>query len=68
MNNQEEIEGLKIHAVVTVFVIIILIAINLLVIPEFLWFILPLLGMSIGLAVHYYFGVNLTNKIGKING
>ena len=56
----------KIHALVTVFVIIILIAINLLVMPEFLWFILPLLGMSIGLAVHYYFGVHLANKIGKI--
>jgi hypothetical protein len=61
MNNQEEIKGFRIHAGVTVFVLAILIVVNLLVVPEFLWFLFPLLGMSVGLAVHYYFGVHLTN-------
>jgi hypothetical protein len=57
MNNKEEMKGFKIHAAVTVFVLALLIGINLLVIPEFLWFLFPLLGMTIGLIVHYYFGI-----------
>jgi hypothetical protein len=61
MNSQEKMKGFRIHAAVTVFVLAILIVVNLLVVPEFLWFLFPLLGMSVGLAVHYYFGVHLTN-------
>jgi hypothetical protein len=61
MNNQEEMKGFKIHAAVTVFVLAILIVLNLFFVPEFLWFLFPLLGMSVGLVVHYYFGVHLTN-------
>jgi hypothetical protein len=57
MNNREEMKGFKIHAAVTVFVLAILIVVNLVVVPEFLWFLFPLFGMAIGLAVHYYFGV-----------
>jgi hypothetical protein len=57
MNNKEEMKGFKIHAAVTVFVLALLIGINLLVVPEFLWFLFPLLGMTIGLIVHYYFGI-----------
>jgi hypothetical protein len=63
MNNQEEIKGFKIHALVTVFVLVLLITVNLIVVPEFLWFLFPLFGMSIGLAVHYYFGVHLSSSI-----
>jgi hypothetical protein len=62
MNNKEEMKGFKIHAAVTVFVLALLIGINLLVVPEFLWFLFPLLGMTIGLAVHYYFGVYMTSS------
>jgi hypothetical protein len=60
MNNQEEIKGFKIHAAVTVFVLAILFIVNIIVVPDFLWFLFPFFGMSIGLAVHYYFGVHLT--------
>jgi hypothetical protein len=64
MNNKEEMKGFKIHAAVTVFVLALLIFINLLVVPEFLWFLFPLLGMTIGLAVHYYFGVYINSQAG----
>lgn len=59
VNKQEEMKGFKIHAIVTIFVIMLLVIVNLLVVPEFLWFVFPLFGMSFGLAVHYYFGVHL---------
>ena len=57
MNYNEEMKGFKTHALVTIFVLTILIAVNLVFVPEFLWFVFTLLGMSIGLAVHYYFGI-----------
>jgi hypothetical protein len=62
MDNQEEMKGFKIHAIVTIFVLALLIIVNLFVVPEFLWFLFPLLGMTIGLAVHYYFGVYMTSS------
>jgi 2TM domain len=34
-----------------------LIAINLLFVPQFLWFVFPLVGWGSGLAIHYYLGV-----------
>jgi 2TM domain len=34
-----------------------LIAINLLFVPQFLWFGFPLVGWGSGLAIHYYLGV-----------
>ena len=36
----------------------ILIAINLLFVPQVLWFIFPLVGWGSGLAIHYYLGVH----------
>jgi hypothetical protein len=36
----------------------ILIAINLLFVPQFLWFVFPLVGWGSGLAIHYYVGVH----------
>jgi hypothetical protein len=54
---EEEKKGFRIHASVTIFVLIILFAINLVFVPEFLWAIFPLIGMSIGLIMHYNFGV-----------
>lgn len=36
----------------------ILIAINLLFVPQFLWFVFPLVGWGSGLAIHYYLGVH----------
>ena len=35
-----------------------LIAINLLFVPQFLWFVFPIVGWGSGLAVHYYLGVH----------
>jgi hypothetical protein len=40
----------------------ILIAINLLFVPQFLWFMFPLVGWGAGLAIHYYFGVHMTPR------
>ena len=36
----------------------ILIAINLLFIPQFLWFVFPLVVWGAGLTIHYYLGVH----------
>jgi hypothetical protein len=44
----------------------ILIAINLLFVPQFLWFTLPLVGWGAGLAIHYYLGVSTApRRIGR---
>ncbi len=52
-------KGLIIHSAVTVVASVILAAVNLTFVPQFPWFIFPVLGMSIGVAVHYLFGVRL---------
>jgi hypothetical protein len=49
--------GLLIHAVITAVVWAILIPINVLVAPEFPWSVFVVAGMSIGLLIHYLFGV-----------
>ncbi len=48
----------------TAYVIVnsLLIAINLLLVPQFPWFIFPLAGWGIGLTFHYTFGVHLIDK------
>jgi hypothetical protein len=48
--------GLRVHATVYAIVIPILITLNLLVVPEFLWFFFPMTGWGIGLTMHYLFG------------
>lgn len=40
-----------------------LITINLLFVPQFIWFIFPLIGWGIGLAMHYTFAVRLFDWI-----
>jgi hypothetical protein len=45
--------GLAIHAIVTVLVWAALIAINVVVAPQFPWSPFPVVGMGIGLAFHY---------------
>jgi hypothetical protein len=54
---EEEKKGFKAHAVVTLFVVSLLAIINLTYFPEYLWFLFPLAGMTIGLSAHYYFGI-----------
>lgn len=56
---KEAKKGLIAHAAVISAVSIVLGAVNLTFTPEFPWFIFPVLGMSIGVAVHYVFGVRL---------
>ncbi len=48
----------------TAYVIVnsLLITINLLLVPQFPWFVFSLVGWGIGLTFHYVFGVHLINK------
>ena len=55
----EEIKGFYAHLIVFVIVNAVLIAINLLVTPGFLWFLIPLCGWGIGLFFHAVFGFGL---------
>lgn len=54
---EEGRRGLTIHAVITVLVAIGLIVLNITVATEFPWSIFPVVGMTIGLAAHWYFGL-----------
>lgn len=49
-------KGWRIHATVYAIVIPVLITVNLLLVPEFLWFFFPMAGWGIGLTVHYVMG------------
>jgi len=46
--------GLKAHAAVVAAVNTVLFAVNMLFVPEFLWFIFPLIGTTAGLVAHYF--------------
>jgi hypothetical protein len=74
MNNQQEMKryeedmlGFKIHAGVTIFVLAILFIVNLIFVPEFLWAIFPLIGMTLGLSMHYLFGVKANEPKHTVN-
>jgi len=54
---RREKKAFTIHSIAYVISNSILIAINLLFVPQFLWFAFPLVGWSSGLAIHYYLGV-----------
>jgi hypothetical protein len=49
--------GFRIHALVTVVVLVGLVALNVFVASELPWAIFPAVGMSIGLWFHWFFGV-----------
>jgi hypothetical protein len=49
--------GFRIHALVTVAVLALLVALNVFVASELPWAIFPAIGMSIGLWFHWFFGV-----------
>ena len=55
--HEESRRGFTIHAVVTAIVCVGLIALNVFVASGFPWAIFPVVGMSIGLYVHWRFGV-----------
>ena len=54
---RDAVAGLRVHALVTAIVMLALVAVNVFVADEFPWAIFPLVGMTIGLVAHWYFGV-----------
>ncbi len=50
--------GLRIHAAVTVAVVLGLAVLNAFVAPEFPWSVFPAFGMGLGVWFHWYFGVH----------
>jgi hypothetical protein len=59
---RREKKAFTIHAIAYAIGNSILIAINLLFVPQFLWFVFPLVGWGSGLAIHYYLGVRTTPR------
>jgi hypothetical protein len=57
MAAQEATTGLRVHAAICGVVCVGLVLLNVLVASEFPWAIFPVLGMSIGLSAHWWFGV-----------
>ena len=57
MAAREAATGLRVHAGITAVVCVGLVLLNVLVASEFPWAIFPVLGMAIGVAAHWYFGV-----------
>jgi hypothetical protein len=55
-------KGMMAHAIVYVCVSVLLATINLLLVPNVIWFIYPVIGMGIGLAMHYLFGIVLFTR------
>jgi hypothetical protein len=55
-------KGLMVHAGITAVVSIVLAIVNLTFVPQFVWFVFPVAGMSIGVAAHYVFGVRLAPR------
>ena len=55
----QEIKGFYAHLIVYIVVNAVLVLINLLVTPRFLWFLFPLIGWGIGLLFHAVFGFGL---------
>lgn len=51
-----------VHAAVYVLVNILLLVINLVFVPQFLWFFFPLVGWGIGLTMHYLFAVRFVGR------
>lgn len=54
-----ELRGFYAHLIVFVIVNLILVIINLVTTPRFLWFLIPLLGWGVGLFFHAVFGFGL---------
>lgn len=56
MRCREEKRGFRIHLIVCLCVVPVLAAVNLVFVPQFLWFFFPLFGWGFGLTMHYVFG------------
>jgi hypothetical protein len=55
-------KGFKINLTAYAVVNSMLVTINMLTVPQFPWFLFPLLGWGFGLTMHYNFGVRLLGK------
>jgi hypothetical protein len=55
---RRERKAFTIHAIAYAIGNSILIAINLLFVTQFSWFVFPLVGWGSGLAIHYYLGIS----------
>lgn len=62
MQTEAARRGFFVHAVVYALVQATLITINLVVVPDFIWFPFPLIGWGIGLAMHYLFGFRWVDR------
>jgi len=57
MRRREEERGFRMHRRVYLIVVPLLAVVNLVFVPQFLWFLFPLAGWGLGLTMHYVFGV-----------
>lgn len=55
--HEEGRRGFVVHAAITALVCVGLVVLNVFAASEFPWSIFPVIGMSIGLYVHWYFGI-----------
>ena len=62
LQTQAARRGFLVHAVVYGLVQAALITINLVVVPDFIWFPFPLIGWGIGLTMHYLFGFRWVDR------
>jgi hypothetical protein len=58
-------KGWIVHTAITGIVSMVLVVVNLTLVPQAIWFVFPVVGMSIGVAVHYFLGVRLAPKFMK---
>jgi len=57
MDKEERISGFRVHRKVYIGVSLLLITLNLIFVPEFIWFIFPVIGMGLGLGLHYFLAI-----------
>jgi hypothetical protein len=62
MRRREEKRGFRIHLIVYLCVVPVLAVVNLVFVPQFLWFFFPLFGWGFGLTMHYIFGYRRLEK------
>lgn len=62
VERKENRKGLVAHAVVVTMVGLLLATVNMLLMPEFVWFVFPAVGMSAGVALHYLFAILLYDR------
>jgi uncharacterized membrane protein YdbT with pleckstrin-like domain len=54
---QKEKEGFQTHFRLYLIIVPILATVNLLFVPQFLWFFFPMAGWGVGVIMHYLFGI-----------